>query len=156
MPIKLIVSSALALFLLAIYVCCVWFAIDLASAVQANTDLAKANLAKANLETFHEGWKSSFTLVGSLVSALIIAELAVTKPTEFPTMRVAADQGTTISPLAKWLIGAYLIVWFIAGACSFVAGTLLYPNIVPALSAMGTSWFGIAVTATYAYFGIKP
>lgn len=144
MPIKLIVSSALALFLLAIYVCCVWFAINLASD------------PKANLAGFHDGWRSTFTFVGSLVSALVIAELAITKPTEFPTMRFAADQGTTISPSAKWLIGAYLATWFIAGACSFVAGTLLYPDAIPALSQMGTTWFGIAVTATYAYFGIKP
>jgi hypothetical protein len=77
---------------------CVWFAIDLVSAGQTSAGLEKANLAK-----FHDGWRSSFTLVVSLVSAPIIAELAVTKPTEFPTMRSAAVKGTTILPPAKWL-----------------------------------------------------
>jgi hypothetical protein len=79
MPVKLIVSSTLALFQLAIHECWVWFALDLASAGQMSADLARGNLAR-----FHDGWQSSFTLVGSIVPVLGILRSSVFQADRVP------------------------------------------------------------------------
>jgi hypothetical protein len=37
-----------------------------------------------------------------------------------------------------------------------IVGLMMYPDASQTLANLGTTWLGIAVSAGYAYFGIKP
>ena len=101
------------------------------------------------------GFVDVLSAVGALVSALVVAELAVTKPGELPGARfLAAANGAN-----KWVsaIGvAYMLVWLTVGVAIFVVGFMQHPDVVPALTTAAKSWFGIAVAAVYSYLGINP
>ena len=94
--------------------------------------------------------------LGGLVSALVIAELAITRPGEIPAARVLTAHATDkAKKRLRVVTTVYLIVWFMAGASAFLIG-LSHPKILPPLTSVGQSWFGIAVAAAYAYLGVKP
>jgi hypothetical protein len=101
---------------------------------------------------------SALTLIGGLVSALVIAELAVTKPGETPVARtldvekMSARATTTV----RIVTAVYLGVWTVAGLMAFFFGSMLYPKVLQPLSDLGQSWLGLAVAAAYAYLGTKP
>ena len=105
---------------------------------------------------FNDVMAQTLTVIGGLVSALVIAELAVTKPGEAPVSRVLAANAT---PMSKSVLKAvtilYVLVWLIAGLVAFMKG-MYHPKVLPPLTSVGQSWLGLAVAAAYAYFGIKP
>ncbi len=107
---------------------------------------------------FNDRMASSLALIGGLVSALVIAELAATKPGEAPAARLLSPQQR--SPMAKRVLtiitGVYLSVWLLAGLLAFFYGYLNSdPGLLPPLADLGQAWLGIAVGAGYAYFGIE-
>jgi hypothetical protein len=99
---------------------------------------------------------AALSLIGGLVSALVIAELAITKPGERPLQRAYTD---TDKVSKKAFIGivtiGYVIVWIIAGLTAFIV-SLRKPDILQPLTDLGQTWLGLAVAAGYAYFGITP
>jgi len=105
---------------------------------------------------FNDVMAQTLTVIGGLVSALVIAELAITKPGEAPAARMLAQ---TASPLSKTILQAvtivYILVWLIAGLAAFMQG-MYHPQVLPALTSVGQSWLGLAVAAAYAYFGLQP
>jgi hypothetical protein len=106
---------------------------------------------------FSSGLVYVATMVGGLVSALVIAKLAITKPGRNPgVMRVTADESGTPNVWVTRLGVAYLVVWLLTGLFALVVGTMLYPNVNQTLNDIGTTWLGLAVASGYAYFGIKP
>lgn len=97
------------------------------------------------------------TTVAGLVSALVVAELALTRPGETPgAKRLASDLSETSQRVTGYISGGYVLVWIISGLAALVAGSMLYPDAVKTLSDAGTTWLGIAVAAAYSYFGIRP
>ena len=92
-------------------------------------------------------------LVGGLVSALVVAVLAVTKPSErLASLFVGAGEpGDGAVTVVTW---AYLFVWL---GCGIVLLFVWLKTPIPAksLSAAATSWLGLAVAAAYAYLGLK-
>lgn len=54
------------------------------------------------------------------------------------------------------LIMLYISVWIGVGLVALVVGVIQAPQANETLQAIGTTWLGIAVAVTYAYFGIKP
>lgn len=54
------------------------------------------------------------------------------------------------------LIMLYISVWIGVGLVALVVGVIQAPKANETLQAIGTTWLGIAVAVTYAYFGIKP
>jgi hypothetical protein len=97
------------------------------------------------------------TTIGGLVSALVVAKLAVTEPGENPAI---IKQLETAQPSTKswsvWLVGGYLAAWLLTGLAALLVGVMFYPSVNSNLSDIGTTWLGLAVAAGYSYFGIKP
>lgn len=146
MSTKLIFGGAIACILLGLYVYLVWSAI----AVVACTP------QPACLAGFTKPMASALALIGGLVSALVIAELAITKPGEAPVARAIKDDASAAGKsIIKVLTYGYLAVWTLAGLAAFVVG-LRYPDVLQPLTDLGQSWLGLAVAAGYAYFGINP
>lgn len=113
-------------------------------------------LAKEKLQ-FTPGVINIVTMIGGLVSALVVAKLAVTKPGESPAlMPLQADAGDMARSLSTWLTGAYLVVWLVIGLTALIVGVMVFPDSNATLGEIGTTWLGLAVASGYAYFGINP
>jgi hypothetical protein len=96
------------------------------------------------------------SLVGGLVSALVIAELAVTKPGEAPVARAIGGASAAPTLTLTIVTAIYLVVWSFAGLAAYVVGPMWYPGKLQPLTDLGQSWLGLAVAAAYSYFGIGP
>jgi hypothetical protein len=109
-------------------------------------------------DSFTPGFSHAMSLIGGLVSALVIAELAVTKPGEAPVARAigGASADTKLSWTLTIVTMIYLVVWVLAGLAAYVVGTMWYPGKLQPLTDLGQSWLGLAVAAAYSYFGISP
>ena len=158
---KLWFGSLIAVILLGLYVYAVVTAIFI---VNCNATGGCAEPEKL----FTIGFANVMTIVGSLVSALVIAELAATKPGETPGARMlpgtpsvttSSTDGSTSDepgPLNKAVIILYFVVWLFTGLAAFVVGWMQYPGVIQPLTDLGQAWLGLAVAAAYAYFGIDP
>jgi ABC-type thiamin/hydroxymethylpyrimidine transport system permease subunit len=105
---------------------------------------------------FNDGMAQALSVIGGLVSALVIAELAVAKPGEALVRGALAKDASTVAVNIVSIVATfYVIVWIGAGLTSFFVG-LYHPKEVPQLTTLGQAWLGLAVSAAYAYFGIKP
>ena len=92
------------------------------------------------------------TTVGGLVSAMVVAALAATKPGDSPSAIWTDNQ----NPRANLVTNIYLGIWVLVGLMALVVGVMLHPGANQTLSDAGTTWLGLSVAAGYAYFGIKP
>jgi hypothetical protein len=108
--------------------------------------------------SFTQGFSHAMSLIGGLVAALVIAELAITKPGEAPVARAVcgANAGPTLSWTLTIVTAICLLVWVIAGLAAYVVGTMWYPGTLQPLTDLGLSWLGLAVAAAYWYYGISP
>jgi hypothetical protein len=128
-------------------------------AVRVVMCLGTSGCTTYNADDFTLGFSHAMSLVGGLVSALVIAELAVTKPGEAPVARSISNLHATSPRLSSTLSVVtvlYLLVWVVTGLAAYVIGTMLYPGKLQPLTDLGESWFGLAVAAAYSYFGISP
>lgn len=103
-----------------------------------------------------EGVAALLETIGALVSAVVVSELSVTKPTEAPGTRLAVEgyspgQKTVVQVLAS----AYIVVWLITGLGLVILGWVQKPT-VPQVASAAKEWLGFAIAAAYAYFGINP
>ena len=106
--------------------------------------------------SFNEAQAQALSVITGLISALVIAELAMTKAGEAPAAHLlAADATHRAKTVLRWVTAVYLMVWLAAGLAAFLIG-LDHPKTLPALTSVGQSWFGIAVAAAYAYLGLRP
>jgi hypothetical protein len=140
-------GSIIVIVLLILYVYSIGTAIDLAYS------------GTHPVEVLPEGISRTMATVGGLVSALVISQLAVTKPGEVTAAKPAEPSGRlaaivdTVTPYARIF---YVAVWIVMGFVAFVVGELWFPGKVPALTTFAQAWLGLAVAAGYAYFGIDP
>lgn len=108
------------------------------------------------LADFNGGMAQALSIIGGLVSALVIAELAATKRGEPPAARALAANAT---PRARAILRivtlVYILVWIVAGLVAFFVG-LYHPKDLPPITNLGQGWLGLAVASAYAYFGIDP
>lgn len=105
--------------------------------------------------TFNEGMAQALSVIGGLVSALVVAQLAVAKPGEPLAKRTLAEGASQRTVKITSLVATfYVLVWIGAGLVAFMVG-LYHPKEVPALTTLGQGWLGLAVSSAYAYFGIK-
>ena len=148
---KTIFGGVIAVILLGLYVYTVIMALVITSCISKGTDCK--SYAK---DDFTSGMTVTMATVGGLVSALVIAELAITKPGETPVARVL-DQNPSeqAKSILKYTTSAYLVVWTIFGLLAFVVGFLQHPNILQPLTDIGQAWLGLAVASAYAYLGIN-
>ncbi len=112
--------------------------------------------AGAACGAFNAGMAQALSVTTGLVSALVIAELAVTPAGGVPAAHLlAVSSAPRARAWLRWISSIYLAVWLLAGLTAFVIG-LQRPDGLPALTSAGQAWFGVAVAAAYAYLGIKP
>ena len=99
------------------------------------------------------------TTIGGLVSALVIAELAITTPDKdhrgIENFGSAGALTGSDARVVGTVSAIYLLVWIILGLLAFIIGVMMYPDVVPALTNLGMAWLGLAVAAAYAYFGLN-
>ena len=94
-------------------------------------------------------------LLGGIVSAVVIGNLAVSGPGEVPTQQVremSRDYGIKVMQTVVWI---YIGVWLLIGLATFYVGVIRCPDVYSTLNDMGKSWLGIIVGALVAWFGIK-
>jgi hypothetical protein len=104
---------------------------------------------------FNEGMAQALSVIGGLISALVIAELAITKPGELPAVGAVRTAAAPNPPaLLKAISLVYVLVWIAAGFWAFIQG-VYHPTVLPALTTLGQAWLGLAVAAAYAYFGLQ-
>ncbi len=103
-----------------------------------------------------EGVNLILNVVGGLISALVITELAITQPGELPSAKLIDRRLTRSSmQLRKLVSTAYIVVWIICGVTSVVI-YILYPTAIPApLSEFAKAWLGLALASAYSYLGIR-
>jgi hypothetical protein len=141
---KLIFGGILVTILLGIYVYLVAVAMSVV-------------LGRIPLASFTVQMASTLSLIGGLISALVIAELAVTTPGELPGARILGPNPTPgARNVVVLVVVLYLTVWTLTGLAAFIWGFLRHNGVLPALTDMGQSWIGVAIAAGYSYFGIKP
>ena len=149
---KLLFGGFIAVILLILYEYAVYQAIVVVMCVST------PGCTRYTADSFTSGFSHAMSLIGGLVSALVIAELAVTKPGEVPVAR--AIGGSAVGPKLSWTLtvvtAIYLVVWVVAGLAAYVIGTMWYPGKLQPLTDLGQSWLGLAVAAAYSYFGISP
>ncbi|QJW89703.1 hypothetical protein HNV11_10085 [Spirosoma taeanense] len=146
---RVIFGGIIAVLLLGLYAYAIIYAI---LAVYCSLETGCTDYPK----NLNEGINTVLTLVGGLVSALVVAELAITKPGDTPTARLL-NTGST--PTANKTVGiiavVYIAVWLVCGVASLIVGYLQYPDVVPVLTASAKGWLGLAVAAAYSYLGVK-
>jgi len=147
---KLIFGGLVAIILLGLYS---YATID---AIQAALCLA-AGPCDAYAKGLTQGVQTVLNLVGGLVSALVIAQLAITPPGAAPGESLIADNAAALTKtMVKIISVAYVVVWLACGLAALIVGYMKYPDKVPELTASAKSWLGLAVAAAYSYLGLKP
>jgi hypothetical protein len=149
---KLLFGGLIGVILLGLYVYCVY------EAIMVVTCLAKAGCTQYKPDDFTPGFAHAMNLIGGLVSALVIAELAITQPGQSP-VALAVGGGAPLGPGLDWtitiVIMLYLLVWVLTGLAAYVVGTMWWPGKLQPLTDLGQAWLGLAVAAAYAYFGLS-
>jgi hypothetical protein len=148
---KTIFGGVIAVILLGLYVYTVIVALVVTSC------LSKGTVCKSyTKDSFTSGMSVTMAMVGGLVSALVIAELAITKPGQSPAARALnANPSEQAKSILQITTVSYLLVWILFGLLAFIVGFLQHPGILQPLTDLGQSWLGLAVAAAYAYLGIK-
>lgn len=105
--------------------------------------------------SFNENMAQSLSIVSGLVSALVIAELAAMQPGDPPLAHAFASTPSTLAIKATKIVTTfYVLAWLGGGFAAYYVG-LHHPKALPALTTLGQTWLGLAVSAAYAYFGIN-
>ena len=150
MKTKLIFGATVAFILLGFYIYAIYLAVRVAQCV------SQVGCTTYTQGTVTNGVSLVLTLVGGLICALVVAELALTKAGEAPAARMVQSAPATASTGAKVVATLYIAVWLLAGVAAFVVGVMQHEGAVQALTDVGKSWFGLAVAAAYSYLGVQP
>jgi hypothetical protein len=94
-------------------------------------------------------------LIGGIVSAVVVGNLAVSEPGEAPLGQVRAMTNAYGEAIMRFVVWTYIIIWLLIGASAFYVGVYKCPDVFAPLTEIGKSWLGILVGALYAWFGIK-
>jgi hypothetical protein len=140
---RLTIGGVLAVALLGLFVYAVVVALQLAS------NCASPPCVLSDSITF------LLQTIGALVSAVVVSELAVTRPTETPGTLRATSYSDNEKKAVKILTSLYILVWLISGLFIVVLGWVRNTT-VPQLVSVAKEWIGFAIGAAYAYFGISP
>ena|SRR5688572_3978014 len=146
---KLLFGGLVAVILLGLYAYATVYSIQAALCLGGGpcTDYSK---------DLNEGVVTVLNMVGGLVSALVIAQLAITEPGDPPGAGLLADNAANSTRNIVQVISiAYVAVWAACGLAALIVGYMKYPNVVPQLTAAAKSWLGLAVAAGYSYLGVR-
>ena len=146
---KNLFGGVIAIVLLGLYVLLVERAIRIALC------LADSACKTYKAGDFNDSMAQAVAVIGGLVSALVISELAIAQPGKPP---VPGSLRAQTSPGAVKVVSVvsvtYVAVWIAAGLAAFIV-SLYHPTVLQPLTSLGQAWLGLAVAAAYAYFGLK-
>jgi len=143
-------GGAVAVILLGVHVRLVRLALSIVACV-SNPECTVYKAAD-----FNGAMAQALSAIGGLIGALVIAELAVTKPGEgLAARRVSPGRSSLAGKVVNYVAFFYVLIWLGTGLWAFLV-TLHHPEALPALTNFGQAWFGLAVAAAYSYFGLKP
>jgi predicted metal-binding membrane protein len=149
-------GALIAVILLGIFVYAIANAVSTASCIATNC-------GQSDTSSFTPGKELALSVIGGLLAALVTAELAVTRPGQQPMARTLGitkesfgGRGGQIASIIKIVTALYLLAWTATGLWAFVVGVLQHYKALQPLTDFGQTWLGLAITAVYAYFGIKP
>lgn len=149
MSTRMLFGGAIALILLGLHVYLVFYGVSIVRCISGGGACSAAD--------FNQAMAAALATIGGLVSALVIAELSITKPGEPPAARVmSASSSPGATRILTIVTSFYLAVWLATGLAAFVIGSLQHPEVLQSLTDLGQSWLGIAVAAAYAYLGVDP
>jgi len=94
-------------------------------------------------------------VIGAFVSAVVIAELAVTEPGSPPMAQALSNPTPANIARARWLSALYVGVWIMCGVACLIYGWFK-PDASAVVVGMGKAFFGTTAAAVYAYMGVKP
>lgn len=149
--VRVLFGGAVAIILLFLYAYALWYAIGAAECLSAPD-------CEGYSKNLNVGYRTILEIVGGLVAAIVLTELAVTTPGQTPGGRLVgtADAPGLASTVAGILTSIYFLVWLVFGLWSLFVGFLQHPGVVPVLTSSAKAWLGLAVAAGYSYFGIAP
>jgi hypothetical protein len=152
MTTRLLFGGLIAIVLLGLYVYATVYSIQAALCLGPPGSTCTAY--NANLT---EGVTTVLNLIGGLVGALVIAQLAITDPKAAPGAGLVEETASDFLKNSVQVVSiVYIVVWVACGVAALVVGLMKYPEAVPLLNAAAKSWLGLAVAAAYAYLGLKP
>jgi hypothetical protein len=145
---KLLFGGFIAVMILILYVYAIYEALMVVMCVSTSS------CTRFAAENFTPGFCHAMSLVGGLVSALVITEVAVTGAGCASNRRRDCRSDTELDAhdRDRDLSGGVGVCRF-GGVCgrNHVVSGKLQP-----LADLGQSWLGLAVAAAYSYFGISP
>lgn len=97
----------------------------------------------------------TINVTGGLVAAVIIANLAVSKPGKAPLSQVENISEAYGRKFMTAVIWIYVIIWLIIGLAAFLVGVIFRPEVCETLNELGKTWLGILLGSAYAWFGIN-
>ena len=147
---RLVFGTLVAFILLGFYIYAVYVAIAVAQC------LSQTGCTTYNRGDLTGGITLVLTLVGGLISALVIGELAITKPGEAPAARMIQGGTALAENVVKIVAAIYIVAWLAVGVFAFVVGVMQHDGVVQQLTDLGKSWIGLVVAAAYSYFGVQP
>lgn len=151
-------GGILSTILLGLFVFLLWKAFAVLDAVVlCRADVECISQARA---PFNENMKMALNTIAGLIAAIVVAELAITLPSQAPSFRIFSVSDPSQPPqppttMAKIAALLYLAVWVVTGLGSYIKGSLQYPDAFEPITSYGNAWFGLAVGAVYGYFGLK-
>ena len=147
-----IYGPILAFVLLFLYVFLAWHMIQ---EIIACGRAAPGNVNGCN-QPFPEGITKVVTLIGGLVSALVVAHLAKADDVRsLFTVYLRPQPSRTSQQVLAFLIGSYIFLWFVVGLAALIVSVVMYPGVKNVVPEIGMSWLGVALAAVYALFGLK-
>lgn len=147
---KKLFGAVIVTILLGLYIYLIWLAVSVAECI--NTPGCQDYTSTSFTETMAQ----TLSVISGLISALVIAELTITKRGEVPAQRMLEQGSSTVAmTILKSVSIIYLVAWLATGLWAFVTG-LFHSTGLPALTNLGQAWLGLAIAAAYAYFGIEP
>jgi hypothetical protein len=146
---KAVAGGVIAIALLVFYVLLVHSAIDVVNC------LSTSGCIELTANSFNDVKSQAMSVLGGLVSALIISELAITKPGETPAARLLVASSDRAKNILRWTTWLYIGAWLVTGVWAFWTG-LNHPATLPSLTSVGQAWLGLSVASAYAYFGLSP
>jgi hypothetical protein len=149
-------GGLLATILLALFVFLWWEAFDAARMV-LDCGTVGASCESLARGQFTAPMATGFNTIGGLIAAIVVAELAITKPSEVPAARLFATPGEAAGSGRAVKIAAltYLTAWVLTGLAAYLWAALLHPDALRSLTDYGNAWFGLAIASGYSYFGVN-
>jgi|WetSurMetagenome_2_1015567.scaffolds.fasta_scaffold00356_31 hypothetical protein len=99
------------------------------------------------------GWVVN--LLGGVISAVVIGNLALSSPGQAPVEQVRAMSLSYGKNMMKTMVWIYIGVWIFLGLATFYVGVIKCPDVYGTLNEMGKLWLGVLAGALYAWFGIN-